>query len=294
MINLFYEPSYWGHSSGMNGPRKVVENLRASLEQEGIPYAVNVEEYKHNFLVQYDWTGHVKHSNLTLENCVIGPQIWMFDGHVNELKENPNYYKAIIAPSQWVKDLYVDKFGYPEEKISVWSVGIELPEVKRTEEFDCLVYFKRRSPKELENVVSILESRGLTYNILKYGSYSPEQVNELASKSKCCFLINGTESQGIAVQEIMACGTPIFAWDITEWNDQGEQWRVPATSVPFWSPDCGEKFIESDLLFDDVILEETFDQFYSKLDRYNPRKYVKENLSYKQSVKTLMEIFDAA
>ena len=54
----------------------------------------------------------VKHSNLTLENCVIGPQIWMFDGHVNELKENPHYYKSIIAPSQWVKDLYVSKFGY--------------------------------------------------------------------------------------------------------------------------------------------------------------------------------------
>jgi hypothetical protein len=294
MINLFYEPSYWGHSSGMNGPRKVVENLRASLEQEGIPYAVNVEEYKNNFLIQYDWTGHVKHSNLMLENCVIGPQIWMFDSHVNELKENPNYYKSIIAPSQWVKNLYVHKFGYPEEKISVWSVGIELPEVERTEEFDCLVYFKRRSPKELHNVVSLLDSREMTYNIMQYGSYTPEQVNELASKSKCCILINGTESQGIAVQEIMACGTPIFAWDVTEWNDQGEEWKVPATSVPFWSPDCGEKFIESDLLFDDVILEETFDQFYSKLDRYNPRKYVKEKLSYKQSVKTLMEIFDAA
>ena len=41
-------------------------------------------------------------------------------------------------------------------------------------------------------------------------------------------------------------------------------------------------------------MEETFDQFYSKLDKYNPRKYVEENLSYKQSVKTLMEIFDAA
>tara|TARA_Y100000992_G_scaffold73150_1_gene46027 strand:- start:4483 stop:5346 length:864 start_codon:yes stop_codon:yes gene_type:complete len=285
MINLFYEPSYWGHSSGMNGPKKVVENLRASLDQEGIPYEVNVEEYKYNLLIQYDWNGHVKHSNLTLENCVIGPQIWMFDGHVNELKENPHYYKSIIAPSQWVKDLYVSKFGYTEEKISVWPVGIELPDIERSDEYDCLVYFKRRSSEELEKVVSFLESRELSYNILQYGSYTPEQVYELATKSKCCFLLNGTESQGIAVQEIMACNTPMFVWDVTEWTDQGDQWRVPATSVPFWSSDCGERVFDSDF-------DETFDNFYSRIEEYNPRKYVEDNLSYKASVKTLMEIFD--
>jgi len=285
MINLFYEPSYWGHSSGMNGPKKVVENLRASLDQEGIPYEVNVEEYKYNLLIQYDWNGHVKHSNLTLENCVIGPQIWMFDGHVNELKENPHYYKSIIAPSQWVKDLYVSKFGYTEEKISVWPVGIELPDIERSDEYDCLVYFKRRSSEELEKVVSFLESRELSYNILQYGSYTPEQVYELATKSKFCFLLNGTESQGIAVQEIMACNTPMFVWDVTEWTDQGDQWRVPATSVPFWSSDCGERVFDSDF-------DETFDNFYSRIEEYNPRKYVEDNLSYKASVKTLMEIFD--
>jgi len=209
----------------------------------------------------------------------------MFDSHVNELKENPHYYKSIIAPSQWVKDLYVSKFGYPHEKISVWSVGIELPDIQREEKYDCLVYFKRRTRQELENVISFLDSKQLTYNVLEYGSYEPEQVNELAAQSKFCFLLNGTESQGIAVQEIMATGTPLFVWDVTEWNDQGEQWRVPATSVPFWSTDCGEKVFDSNF-------DETFDSFYSRIGEYNPRKYVKENLSYKQSVKTLMEIFD--
>ena len=209
----------------------------------------------------------------------------MFDGHINELKENPHYYKSIIAPSQWVKDLYVSKFGYSEEKISVWPVGIELPDVERSYEYDCLVYFKRRSSEELEKVVSFLESRELSYNILQYGSYTPEQVNELASKSKFCFLLNGTESQGIAVQEIMACNTPMFVWDVTEWADQGDQWRVPATSVPFWSSDCGERVFDSNF-------DETFDNFYSRIDEYNPRKYVEDNLSYKASVKTLMEIFN--
>ncbi len=166
MINLFYESSYWGHTNGMNGPKKVVHNLIASLEQEGISYAVNVEEHKNNFLIQYDWTGHVKHSNLTLENCVIGPQIWMFDGHVNELKENPHYYKSIIAPSQWVKDLYVDKFGYPEEKISVWPVGIDISEqLEKNIEFDCLVYYKRRSDQELRTVTEFLERKNLSYKL---------------------------------------------------------------------------------------------------------------------------------
>ena len=188
MINLFYEEAYWGHSSRMNGPKKVVHNLIASLKQEGVPYAVNVEEYSKNFLVQYDWNGHVKHSKLTLEHCVIGPQVWVFDEHVKELQQNPHYYKSIIAPSQWVKDLFVSKFLYPENKVAVWPVGIELPDIRREEKYDCLVYFKRRTRQELEKVISFLDSKQLTYNILEYGSYEPEQVNELAAQSKFCFL----------------------------------------------------------------------------------------------------------
>ena len=285
MINLFYESSYWGNSSGMNGPKKVVENLIESLEQENISYAVNVEEYQNNLLIQYDWSGHLKHSKLTLENCVIGPQIWMFDSHVNELKENPHYYKSIITPSQWVKELYVNKFRYPSSKISVWPVGIKLPEIHRKEEYDCLIYFKRRDRSELNSVIDFLNTKNLTYNILEYGSYNSEDVNKLSSRSKFCFLINGTESQGIAVQEIMATGTPMFVWDVTEWTDQGDQWRVPATSVPFWDNTCGEKFILNEM-------ENAFEVFYDKINEYNPRKYVEDNLSYKKSVKTLMEIFD--
>ena len=68
MINLYYSEAYWGHSATMNGPHKVVDNLVKSLDQEKIDYAINQEKYKHNFLLQYDWTGHVKHSELDLEN----------------------------------------------------------------------------------------------------------------------------------------------------------------------------------------------------------------------------------
>ena len=99
--------------------------------------------------------------------------------------------------------------------------------------------------------------------------------------------MNGTESQGIAVQEIMSYDTPIIAWDLETWEDQGPQWSVPATSVPYWSDECGERFFK----YED--LEETFERFYSRIDEYNPRKYVEENLSYKASVDKLLEIFNA-
>ena len=36
----------------------------------------------------------------------------------------------------------------------------------------------------------------------------------------------------------------MFVWDVFEWNDQGEQWRVPATSVPFWDDMCGESLFQ--------------------------------------------------
>ena len=43
----------------------------------------------------------------------------------NFLIENQNYYKKIIAPSEWVKNKFITKFNLPEDKLAVWPVGIE-------------------------------------------------------------------------------------------------------------------------------------------------------------------------
>ena len=40
----------------------------------------------------------------------------------------------------------------------------------------------------------------------------------------------------------MSMGVPIIAWDIKEWLNQGEAYRVPATSIPYWDERCGEVF----------------------------------------------------
>jgi len=284
MINLYYSEAYWGHSATMNGPHKVVDNLIKSLEQEKINYAINEEKYEHNFLVQYDATAHEKHSRIEQDTTIIGPQVWMFDGYGQFLIENQNYYKKIIAPSQWVKDKFINKFNLPENKISVWPVGIETFNNERDITYDCLIYFKRREQKELDAVKQFLELKNLTYKMVEYGGYGEDGFKNLVNQAKFCFLINGTESQGIAVQEIMSMGVPIIAWDIKEWLDQGEAFRVPATSIPYWDERCGEVFFNID------DLEVTFSKFYATLDQYDPKAFVKDNLSFECSVKTLLDI----
>lgn len=287
MINLFYSELYWQGARTMNGPKKVVHNLLESLREENIDYVVNQEKYKFNFLIHYDYLGHQKHSNLELENCVIGPQIWFFDNHVKFLRDHLDYFKCLVVPSEWVGELAVSKFKFPENKIKTWPVGIKISNLNRNVKYDCLVYFKRRSQEELNSVVQFLENKNLIYNIVSYGNYNESDLELLASQSKFCFLLNGTESQGIAVQEIMANDIPMIVWDVTHWNDQGSEWSVPASSVPYWSNECGEKFYKIE------DLHETFQEFYDRLGEYTPRNFVENNLSYKQSVNKLLEIFDA-
>jgi glycosyltransferase involved in cell wall biosynthesis len=286
MINLFLDSAYWGGATRMNGPQKLATNLISSLEQEGVPFAINQEVHKHNFLVQYDYRGYLKHSELTLENCFIGPQIWFFDEHVKQIQENSQFYNKLIVPSQWTKDMPVQKFGFPEDKIETWPVGIELKDFKKELKYDCLLYYKRRSKEELKAATIFLEQSGLTYNVVEYGSYKQEELETLCDQSAFCFLLNGTESQGIAVQEMMARDLPMFVWDVKEWNDQGPVYSVPASSVPYWSEQCGLRF------YDAIEMAFAFDEFCSKI--YTPRKFVEEQLSFKASVNRLLEIFNAA
>jgi hypothetical protein len=284
MINLWYEDKHL--QGGMNGPLKVILNLEESLKEFKINYAVNDNLYEKNLLLHYDANGYKKHENLEHESCFIGPQFWPFDNYGQFLIDNPHYYNKLIVPSQWVKNLLNIKFGICEDKISIWPVGIKQSNLNKNIKYDCLIYSKRRSEEELAKVINFVESKKLSYNIVTYGFYQESDFELLSSQSKFCFLLNGSESQGIAVQEMMSDNTPLLVWDIKEWNDQGEDYKVFATSVPYWDDSCGEKF------FNENEMEETFSKFYDKINFYTPQKFVEKNLSYERSVEILMEILN--
>lgn len=285
MINLWYDDSKL--HGRMSGPLKVIVNLKESLLESKIDYSVNEDVYSKNLLLHYDPIGHQKHERLDHNTCFIGPQFWPFDSYGKFLKDHPEYYNKLIVPSYWVKDLLTLKFGFDESKIKIWPVGVKSSNLNKNIKYDCLVYFKRRSQQELNTVTNFLENKNFSYNVISYGSYHESDFELLTSQSRFCFLLNGTESQGIAVQEIMDSNTPLFVWDLKEWLDEGEEYKVGASSIPYWDDVCGERF------FEENEMEETFSKFYDKISSYTPREFVEKNLSYRRSIEILLEILNA-
>lgn len=284
MINLWYSENYWGHTNKCNGPKKVVLNLIEALEEANIPYAINEEKYSYNYLIQYNHEAYKKHEKLEHGSCVIGPQIWPFDEYGTFLKDNPQYYKKLIVPGESVYQSFIEQ-GYVKDKLVKWPVGIKDISVERSEETKFLVYFKRRSTDDLDTVISFLEEQKYQYQIFRYGSYSQEEFYFSLQDCSHGIIIDGPESQGIAIQEMMSSNMPLLVWDNVEWEEMPGLMNPVPTTVNYWSDECGEKFYNSDEL------EQAFNKFITS--EYSPKEYVKRELSYQVSVKRLLEIFES-
>ena len=93
------------------------------------------------------------------------------------------------------------------------------------------------------------------------------------------------KSTSIAIQEMMAARKPLFVWDTPVWDHMGQEYAVPASSVPYWSYECGERLVDKDSL--DLAL----DHFLGRLTTYTPRAYVDRELSPEATVKILTDHF---
>ena len=284
MINLWYSENYWGHTSTCNGPKKVVMNLIEALEECNVPYAINEDKYDYNYLIQYNHEAYKKHEKLEHDSCVIGPQIWPFDNYGEFLKNNPQYYKKLIVPGESVYQSFIEQ-GYQEDKLVKWPVGIKNIDVERSDNTKFLVYFKRRSQEELDYVTSSLDNLNHDYEIFKYGSYSQEQFYSSLQSCSHGIIVDGPESQGIAIEEMLSSDMPLLVWDNLEWEEMPGLMNPVPTTVNYWSSECGEKFYTREEFKD------TFDRFITS--KYSPKEYVKRELSYQVSVERLLKIFES-
>ena len=277
MLNVFYRDDYL--QGRMSGPRKVIQNLIRSLEDTNTPFAINQEKYENNLFLHWDPHHVQRYQSLrNKDKLLVGPQFWPFAPESSQLTE----YGKVITPSEWVSDLFVKHFGI---RTLNWPVAIYAPEVEDNIKTDCLIYYKNRPEDHLLKVTNFLEQRGISYTGLQYGNYTQEEFRESLSEVKYCVIIDNTESQGIAIQEMMAVNKPLFVWDQTVWDHMGQEYAVPATSVPYWSDECGERITSFDQF------EETFEIFQSKLNDYTPKDFVDRELSPEATVKILLDYY---
>lgn len=276
MISFFYEQEN-------RGPGKVVENLRKGLAQLKLDFEENpsvIKEGNEVLCLQYNKILETS----DLKNFVIGPNICNlpFDNSI-VMQQN---YKKIITPCKWVFDLYSRWLN--AEKIVMWPVGIDTnlfsdkSNIKKN--IDCLIYYKRRSSEELNFAINLLNKHNQSYVIVEYGNYKELDFLKSMANCKYSFVLDGTESQGIAIEEIMSCNLPLFVWDVEFWADRGESFKIEATSVPYWSEICGIKEVKKENI------EDKFVFFLKNIENYHPRNYILEELNLKKQASEIYQI----
>jgi len=216
------------------------------------------------------------------------------------LAKNTNI-KKILVPGPWMKKMF--DIYYKKDVTISWPVGIDTekwsPSLKlKSQLIDFLVYDKIRwqhddyEQKLLIPILSYLEDKNYSYEIIKYGNYRSEDLVAKIGISKSVIFLCEHETQGLAYQQILSTDTPIFAWD------RGGYWQDPdhfphqvkfdedVSSVPYWDERCGMKF--RDLSEFKTLITKFVEE--QKSMNFSPRKYILENLTLEKCAQRYCEI----
>jgi hypothetical protein len=210
-------------------------------------------------------------------------KLWMLDPTGNTVYLAPSLWYA-----QWISN------GLPfrnntHRPLAIWGAGVNtdrfLPLPKPVAyRHDYFIYFKSQNWDQLRSVHDFLFHNYFKLHgpILMYYFYSSEELLEMAQRSRFCIFLSGTETQGLASLEIMACGCPLFVLDTTEHIQDGYG-MSGATSVTCWDSTCGMKSSVKNM-------EKDFPVFMEHLETYNPRSFVEREYSWKASAGKLVRL----
>lgn len=274
-----------------NGTHKCMNNTLRALKQNTKSF-YNKDVYPNSYILQFDWFGE-KILNQLLKNKIDNKKIIIGPLYTHEqLKrlskylENYKFIKILAASSFSAEQILKNEnLNIKEENICVIPTGIISEKKlknfkKRTRNENCLIYFKNREEQDLQKVTKFLIFKNIPYKLFKYGTYSNNDLINEARKSKFCVLINGSESQGIAVQEILMTNLPIFVWNVKSANLNNI-----SSSAPYFDDRCG--MIAGN--FNEFI--NNFDNFVNNLNYYEPRQIILDKMTFEKFVNNLQQNF---
>jgi glycosyltransferase involved in cell wall biosynthesis len=146
------------------------------------------------------------------------------------------------------------------------------------------------------SVLDILARNELQFRVFRYGSYNESDYKRALQRSKFMLCLDAHESQGFALEEAMACNVPLLVMDATSMYDEMDDGvhatydhlrpkSLKATSVPYWSDECGLRITEKSELPNAV------NTMLSTYATFTPRAYVERTLSDKVCMQRILEYF---
>jgi hypothetical protein len=230
--------------------------------------------------------------------AVLGPGLLDHPAQMPRLMHDPRF-RSYIVPCEWMRAMFAPYFG---DRCVLWYGGLDVEEWPDTrthaKDIDVLVYDKIRWDREhvvpalYDPVMAELRRRGMRTQTLVRGAYDHHEFRAWLARSKSMLFLCEHETQGLAYQEALASNVPVLAWDPEEWMEpKRSRWtdqRVSASSVPYFTPSCGERFASADEF------GAALDRFLSRLACYEPRAYVRDVLSLERSAELYLSAYTAA
>lgn len=273
------------------GPQVVLNSLMKGLGELKIEYILNPNKMSDTAIVLQNTNALRLAINLKKQGKIkalfAGPNIVITPKDADNILENPLIDK-IIVPSQWVKDFYSSLSPIIEDKIYIWSAGVDDPgEPKPINERDTiLIYQKNGSIELLNRLVKSLKLKSYQVEIITYGKYKQEDYFPKLKQTKLAIFLTQSESQGIAQQEAWIRDVPTLIWNPGKWQYNEYSWQDKKISSPYLTDACGT-FFTSIEEFDIKLIK-----MLNNLSAYTPRQYALNNFTHKKSAQNFLKIIN--
>jgi glycosyltransferase involved in cell wall biosynthesis len=287
-----------GHHKNFNAIQRMCSALNIEFE-----FTESLDRLKNDdYDILYSFCSYVDPDILpTKVKIIFGPHAFVFPSNdslfVGPIDERFNTRAIYNCLSPWVHDLFfehVHSFKMPVVPMpfSVDTTRFNTHNLEK--DIDCLLYIKHRSEYDVSNVINTIKSSNLRYEVLTYGSYNEDQYINLLRRSKFMIVLDAHESQGFALQEAMSCNVPLLVIDATSMYDEYSYGRqiysnykpmaLKATSVSYWSDECGIKTTITDLAEKIELMKEEWQTF-------RPRNFIVRELSEVPCMKKILDYF---
>ncbi|MEL6522304.1 MAG: hypothetical protein AAFQ66_15160 [Pseudomonadota bacterium] len=275
--------------------------LMEALDHQGVPYRLNdfraARQNPDRPIGMVGYPGIFEKVEGLPNPRLIGPGIFSSPLDKPDLFDDPRN-RLFLSTCQWHLDMFTPFYG---DKLRSWFGGFDVsrfPDSRSMpKEYDVMIYDKIYFDRDanydrlIAPFLKYLDENGLTYTVIRYGSYVYEDYIEKLKKCRSMAFFCHSETQGMAYQECLSLNVPIFAWDEGKWLDPKAKKisddPITCTSVPYFDDDCGLRFKADDMM-------ESWHQFWGKRDSYQPRKFIADQMTLAKSAEKYLAAYEDA